>query len=165
MVPFLAALEHGLIGMMALEPTVVLRKPTSKLPRIVLRLAAYDANGQKYAIMPEPPLHGVVHLAGVQHDFAAELQQLASRQKAKTIMAHIHKLANERNRLLYAGSQGIHDVKDLKDEFFTQAARRVFRNLAIYLFIIEYKQKQDFVQQALDAFLKMLGHLPAKADE
>ncbi len=150
---------------MAFEPTVILRKPTSKLPRIVLRLAACDANGQKYAIMPEPPLHGVVRLAGVQHDFPAELQQLASRQKAKTILAHIRKLANERNRLLYAGSQGIPDVQDLKDEFFTQTARRVFRNLAIYLFIIEYTQRQDFVQQALDAFLKMLRHLPAHAEE
>src|SRR5688572_12178635 len=37
MVPFLAALEHGLVGIAALEPTIVLRKPTSKLPRIRLR--------------------------------------------------------------------------------------------------------------------------------
>src|SRR5262249_46589171 len=126
--------------------------------------AAYDANGQKYAIEPEPPLHGVVRLQGVQHDFAEELKQLATLQKAKTIMAHIRKLANERNRLLYAGSQGIPDVQDLKDEFFIATARQVFRNLAVYLFIIEYTQRQDFVQQALNAFLKMLGHLPKKVD-
>ena len=35
-----------------------------------------------------------------------------------------------------------------------------FGNLAIYLLIVEYDERQDLVQQSLDAFLKMLGHLP-----
>ena len=161
MVPFLAAIEHALVGMMPLQPTVVLKKPTVKPPRIRLRFAAYDQNGEKYAIEPEPPLHGVMSLNGQPHDFADELKQLATRQQAKTILEHVRRLANERNLLLYASSRGFPDVRDLQDEFFFQAARRIFRNLGIYLFVIEYKQRQDFVQQALDAFLRMMKHLPA----
>lgn len=161
MIPFLAAVEHALVGIMPLEPTVVLKKPNSKSPRIRLRFAAYDRTGQKYAIEPEPPLHGEISLNGQRYDFSDELRQLATRQQAKSVLDHVRRLANERNLLLYASPTGYPEIHDLRDEFFVTAARRIFRNLGIYLFVVEYKQRQDFVQQALDAFFRMMTHLPA----
>jgi hypothetical protein len=165
LVPFCAAIEHALVGMMPLQPTVVLKKPSARSPRIRLRFAAYDVSGQKYVIEPEPPLHGIMSVNGLPHDFAHELQQLATRQRAKKILDHVKRLANERNLLLYSSPRGFPNVSDLKDEFFAQAARRIFRNLGIYLFIIEYRQRQDFVQQALDAFLAMLEYLPSQGQD
>jgi hypothetical protein len=165
MLPFLLVLNNALVGMMPLQPTIILRKPASKLPRILLRFSAYDSEGEKYSIEPEPPLHGIVSVNGQPCDFSTELEQLATRQNAKSISEHIRRLANYRNRILYASPRGIPDLSGLRDEFFFQTRARVFRNLGIYLFITEYSQRQDFVQQALNAFLKMMGRLPERTQE
>jgi hypothetical protein len=162
-IPFLDAVEHALSGLMAHEPNIVLRKPASKPPRIRLRFHAVGADGQRYNVEPEPPLHGIMTANNIRSDFGFELGQLVTRQPANSMLEVIRDTANERNRLLYASSSGIPAVSELKDEFFIRERRRVFRNIGIYLFI-EYPEHQDFVQQALDAFLKMLGRLPSSGD-
>jgi hypothetical protein len=79
---------------------------------------------------------------------------------AKNIRQHIDRLANQRNLLLYGNSEGILGVKDVTVDSSMLPRDESFGNLAIYLLIVEYDERQDLVQQSLDAFLKMLGHLP-----
>jgi hypothetical protein len=157
-VPFLAAVEGALVGMMPLRPTLVFKRPSGPAPRIRLRLHLTGLDGIPYQAEHEPPLHGSLSLNGSPVDFSNELNMLASLQQAKDIQTHIHALANERNRLLYASPNGIPSVT-LTDQYFLMIRRRVFRNLGIYLLIMEYKEHQAFVQQALDAFWAVLSTL------
>jgi len=158
-VPFLAAVEHSLSGMNVLEPSLRLRK-TYKRPCVALRFTLTDAEGRKFNADPIPPLHGIVSVDDQLLDFKDILQDIATRQKARDIQKHIDRLSNERNKLLYASTNGVPGIVDLKDEFFFATRHRIFRNLATYLLISEYRTHQDFVQQCLDAFLKMLNALP-----
>jgi hypothetical protein len=164
--PFLVAVEHSLatMGMPEFAPALILSREYER-PCISMCFQVRDSNGQPYTITPEPPLHGLYTRDGQPHEFTEELSLLADLHHAKTIRQHIDMLANRRNLLLYATSEGIPGVRDIRVELFDSARRRVFRNLAIYLLIVEYDQRQDLVQQGLSAFLRMLGHMPPSTVE
>jgi hypothetical protein len=160
MVPFLNAVEHSLVSIKKMKPSIVLAKK-NKRPRAQIAFQFSGADGRPYTAWPHPPLHGVYTRNGVQHDFQEELALLAGRHK-KGLVGHIEELANERNRLLYASPQGILHVGSIEQFYFDRVRREIFRNLGVYLLIVEYKEHQDFVQQALNAFLKVLDALNSK---
>jgi hypothetical protein len=164
--PFLAAVEHSLatMGMPDFAPALILSHEYQR-PCISMCFQVRDAGGEPYTITPEPPLHGLFTRDGQPHEFTEELSLIADLHHAKNIRKHIDILANRRNLLLYANSEGIPGVGDIQVELFDSARRRVFRNLAIYLLIVEYDQRQDLVQQGVSAFLKMLGHMPPSTVE
>ncbi len=111
------------------------------------------------AIFPVPPLHFGMLMDGQRYDFTDELAKLASVKGAKSIQAAIAKRANLRNQVLYAAQKGIPSVNKPVDGFLMKARDRVYGHLAVFLLIDQYPERQDFVQQTVDAFLKILPRL------
>ena len=58
---------------------------------------------------------------------------------------------------MYASPQGIPSLADPIDRRLLKRRDVIFFNLATFLLIEPYKEKQLFVQQTLAAFLKMLN--------
>jgi hypothetical protein len=100
---------------------------------------------------------------GKEYDFSYELKKIAAESNMKTILDHLRYIANFRNKILYAGPHGIPDV-EIKDAYFLKKRDIVFVHLTIYLLIDDYKERQLFAQQALDAFLAMLRVIPKDID-
>ena len=105
--------------------------------------------------MPLPPLQFSVPIDGVPHDFAAELGSLATESNAKDIHAHVERLANRRNEMLYSSTNGMPHAEAVED-FLEYRKAVVISNLMAYLLIDQSPEKQLFVQQALPAFLKIV---------
>jgi hypothetical protein len=114
--------------------------------------------GQKYAY-PEPPLHFTISKDNQPHDFSDKLDEIAKKKNLQSIKKYLDDRANMRNRLLYASQQGAPEVTSL-GIFLTKQRQSVFMLVVIYLMIDPYQKKQLFVQQAFQAFLKMLNLLP-----
>jgi len=97
-------------------------------------------------------------------DFSTEIAELTSEANVTKIIEHLKERANLRNRLLYANPGGCPDVSGEIEPLLKSFKDNVFLILKLYLMIDPYDQ-QLFVQQCLDAFLRMLGQLPAPDDE
>jgi hypothetical protein len=107
------------------------------------------------AFFPIPPLHGSFSLNDQLYDFAAELQAWAAKAGAKSISDAVNARAERRVRIWYAAEQGIPSLK-LGDKFLTKTRDTMYGQLAVFLLIDQHSEQQLFVQQALDAFLRML---------
>jgi hypothetical protein len=108
---------------------------------------------------PEPPLTFTISIDGKPHDFSEQLQEVAQGRNLQAIEQYLTERANARNRILYAAPQGAPEVTSLKN-FLPKQRQNVFILSVLYLMIDPYSEKQLFVQQALQAFLKMLKLLP-----
>jgi hypothetical protein len=95
------------------------------------------------------------------HDFAKEIEQIASEKNVKRIDKHLKDRANTRNKLLYASPEGRPEVKGDIVKPLKAFQRNAFTILRIFLMVDPYPEQQLFVQQVLDTFLKMLKILPA----
>jgi hypothetical protein len=95
-------------------------------------------------------------LNGQPHDFTAQLNELATEAKAQDALAYVKRMANRRNQVLYAHSTGIPVAQEPVDDFLEKRRENVFMLLTIYLLIDQYEEHQMFVQQAIDALLKLL---------
>jgi hypothetical protein len=156
-VPFLNGVESSLAGMLEqFKPSLILAKKEQR-PRASLALQFTAADGKPWTATPEPPLHGVMTRNGQKYDFRDEIAHLTTKAQVDNLLTHLKTIANERNRILYASATGVPEITDLKEEYFTKIRREIFRNIGLYLLITEYEQRQDFVQQCLDAFLGVLG--------
>jgi hypothetical protein len=158
--PFVEAILHFIALSPVDEPTVALERQAGRL-KAITRFAFTDFSGKKYWLAPRPPLHFVVKRDGRGEGFGPVidnlLARLASRRQFTSISTYIEHAKNERNRLLYAGDTGYPDVRGLRDEYFFEVRRIVFRHPLLYLLIDQYRTRQNFVQQALDAFLRVTG--------
>jgi hypothetical protein len=108
-------------------------------------------------VYPVPPLNLMVTSDERRISYKRQIAAFVETQGARDISTHIREQANLRNQILYAGPNGYPNISSLKPEFFTIRQRRIFALLKAYLFIYPYKERQPFVQDALDAFLAMLG--------
>ena len=157
--PFLDALVEIVTDVPDAEPTVVLSR-TPNGERLFTRLSFVDASGQKFVLYPLPPLSGGVSINGDEEalgrEFDQALNRIATRARATSIKKHVAGIKNERNKLLYASDRGVARVRELQDWYFTQVRDRVFRNLITYLLIDQHAQKQEFAQEALKAFLRIV---------
>jgi hypothetical protein len=90
-------------------------------------------------------------------DFSAELEEVASVAKAKSIEDHIRTRANERNRVLYAAPDGMPSVKT-GERYLAIAAERVLTILLVFLMVDQHEQ-QPFAQDAVRAFLTLLTRI------
>lgn len=115
--------------------------------------------GEELLAYPVPPLNLMVTSDERRISYKKQIAAFVEAQGARDISTHIREQANLRNQILYAGPEGYPSISNLKAEFFTTRQRRIFALLKAYLFIYPYKERQPFVQDALDAFLAMLGIL------
>jgi len=89
---------------------------------------------------------------------------LYSRRKAVARFdALVNKRANERNRLLYATAEGIPRMVGGVRETLDETKQRVRLELVVFLLIDTVKVQQQFVVQALDAFVRLMKLIPDNA--
>jgi hypothetical protein len=126
---------------------------------------AITVNGEEKYAIPDPPLNLNITVAGKAISFKRQIDKLtnlANLKNVKHIEKYISEKANERNKLLYATAHGYPHLASVKDDFFFCQKQKVMKMAYAYLLIEPYKEKQPFVQQALDSLLKMLGKIEPK---
>ncbi len=111
------------------------------------------------------PLAITTAVGGVLDDFQRELGQIASQANAKTIKDHIEELAKLRVRILFATEKGMPKITDDIDKIILRSRTRVFRVLLAFLVVDLGARRQEFAQQTLDAFLKMLELVPEATND
>jgi hypothetical protein len=113
---------------------------------------------------PTPPLHfslsGGPATGMKKEDFAGGVKEIVSGANVKDIIEYIRNRANFRNQLLYAAHNGYPNVSQDIESEIQHIQRHVFIILRMYMLIDPYPSKQLFVQQALDAFLRLLRVMP-----
>jgi hypothetical protein len=118
--------------------------------------------GYEYAF-PEPPLHFDMHMNDKPYDFTDKLNDIVIKNKFSDITKYLEVRANKRNMLLYAAPEGAPEVASLGN-FLPIQRTNVLMLAILYLMIDAYPKKQLFVQQSLQAFLKILKLLPGEIE-
>ncbi len=154
--PFLYAIKEHFSQIDEL-PTVKLEFNLDLSPnkKELLRVRLEPPDSDKW-LYPLPPLDFSSKLDGEVYFFSEELSQIAANNNFDDIFKYVKNVANARNELLYATPSGIAHVDKKSKEQMKDRHDAVFFHFVIYLLIDPYHEKQLFVQQALDAFLKML---------
>lgn len=127
-----------------------------------LILSFYLAKG---LATPIPPLGFEIALNGKPYYFEKELLDITSGQSRSDIIKHVQDIANLRNSLLYARPEGIPKITGKIDGHLEKRRRTVMMFLRIFSLIYPYKDKALFVEQALKAFLLMMGELESVIEE
>lgn len=137
------------------DPKLVIKTEGPEAGKLQVRLTITLPGGLIKHAWPVPPLHYAISLNGQTHDFTSQLDELATEGKAQDALAYVKRMANRRNQVLYAHQTGIPVVQE-DDDFLEKRRQNVFMLLTIYLLIDQYEEQQLFVQQAIDALLKLL---------
>jgi hypothetical protein len=130
--------------------------------RLRVRFSVFDKNGKETWAYPLPPLHFTMKLNGELHRFSDELHSIASEKNAKRAHDYIRFLANRRNQAIYAAPQGIPYAEDV-EKFLIYRKSVWFSFLVAYLLIEPYREIQEFVEQAVVAYLQLLCLVPDDA--
>jgi hypothetical protein len=139
--------------------TQIVVEPVDGVDRLRIRIDREGSSGDRVWAYPVPPLHGSISLGEQPYDFGFELSEIAELKQHSSIRNQLRAKANRRNSLLYATAQGVRSASNIPHILENQ--RHVtFRHIAIYLMIDPYREKQQFVQQCLQAFLRMMEMLP-----
>lgn len=115
-------------------------------------------NFQGRMITGIPPLGFSIKLNDRQYFFDKELLEITSGKTREDIVKHVKGIANRRNELLYAQPNGIPNVSNV-DGFLKKRRDVVIGFLRVYGLVYPYREKAMFVQQALNAFLVMMGEI------
>ncbi len=159
--PFLIAIGNTFADskLESLNPTIEIREEDGNA-KVLLRVLVPDGPQKGNFAYPTPPLNFNFARNDERYHFTEELQWIVNEQNAKSITKHVKDLANRRNQLLYASKDGVPKIRELKDTFLLNFRDIVFQHLCIYLMIDPYRQKQLFVQECLESFIKVLRLLP-----
>lgn len=155
----------GVLGMsFAKTIRTYLGKPVFKLEgegkarRLMIGFPISIAGEEQWA-WPIPPLNFTAKVDGKPLSYRPEIDQLLEVTGRKNIIDYLKIQANQRNLLLYAGPNGYPGNVGVPDGFFETCKGRVLAMLRAYLLIQPYNENLTFVQDALDAFLSMIGSL------
>lgn len=127
-----------------------------------LRIFRYISLIDKYAF-PIPPLNFEVNVNGSPISFDKEIDEYLDDKRADDIVKYVKHLANLRNKLLYASSEGYPNI-EIKRGFVETKREKVMIMLKTYLLIQPYKEHQIFVQKSVYCFLKMLKIIDQEFD-
>jgi hypothetical protein len=128
-----------------------------------LKLSFVLQNGMHAS--PIPPLHFSVSINGKPYYFEKELKEITTGQYKENIIKYIKEISNLRNHLIYSKPEGIPSIEHKIDAHLLGRQKTVFSFLRVLCLIFPYKEKAIFVQQAIDAFLIMLGDIETAMDE
>lgn len=122
--------------------------------------------GDERTYIPDPPLHFIAQDdTGPYSDFRRQIDSLSEIGDTRNLMDYLHQGAKNRRDILYAHEQGIPTIKKARVERFIQnQLQNVTEMLTLYLLIDPYNVQQLFVQQCLNAFLRMLNEVPEEFD-
>lgn len=123
-----------------------------------IRMPVGLSNDQKICIIPEPPL-GIISTDpdGNKKDYHKETNKIATESGIKSILDYVKKLANKRNQVLYASPSSVPSITDAEATIIKLTNESLF-NMVMYL-LIEPHKKQELVQEALNAYVKILKRI------
>lgn len=117
--------------------------------------------GDNRFVYPTPPLDFSISSDNKKVSFKKQADELASKHNKEKLEKFLSKEANLRNELLYATPEGYPTIQKEPTGFVANREHRVLVLTYVYLLISQYKQNQLFVQQSLDAYLKMIDRKDA----
>lgn len=115
-------------------------------------------DGELRYITQMPPLNFSLLVEGKRFSFKKQVDQLLATVGVASLPKYLEKEANRRNTCLYASRKGYVGDMDVEEKYFPALQARVFGMLRAYQLIKPYGV-QPFVQDALDAFLMLMGKL------
>lgn len=119
----------------------------------------------KKRVKPEPPFNFFSKVDGEIYDFSRHIDRLKDIGQVETVLDYLKTGPNNRNMFLYAASNGRCRMREgLIDDFIRNQLANVVNMLIVYLLIDTYEVQQSFVQQCLNAFVKMLGQIPDEVE-
>jgi hypothetical protein len=130
--------------------------------RVRIKIPSPDGSGFLW-LYPEPPLDFNLEIDGKRHDFRPEIDALLTNAQVAKFAKFVRDRANQRNRFLYASAQGIPIVAGNIRKDLDATRGRVIAELVVFLLIDTVKTQQQFVQQALDAFICLMGLITDEA--
>ena len=164
MYPFIQLLGNSVTAIKDNLPLELFFEPKENNPTdgiLKIRMPPNLRGHRGLCIVPDPPLNLVsVWLDGNATDYFKAGREVATEKGIDSIHEQIRKWANRRNKMLYASDSGMPEGESV-EKWLLPHFNGVFVNLAAYL-LIEPHVKQDFVQEALTAFLKVQGRLEAR---
>jgi hypothetical protein len=121
-------------------------------------------SGDSRWVTSVPPLNISISADGKNISFQKQVEELASIKNKNALEKYISQEANLRNELIYASPEGLPSVMEAPTSFISEREKRVMVLTYAYLLISQYREQQRFVQQSLDAYLRILrlnqaGHL------
>jgi hypothetical protein len=158
-VPFCEALSNIFSLFNKSNPQVTI-DTERKIPRLFLKLTMFDFNGNPLLAKPDVPFGFTVDSDMPVDTFENALKKYFGEHYQK-LNKWLEKAANKRNMVLYASPSGIPKVKiENPDAYFMEYENKLNHLMLLYFLIAPYREKQLFVQQALYAFVKMIGQVP-----
>ena len=162
LIPFLriVGLFHGQLFEKSLKEYRLHVKEEDGQKRLMLAFPIVLAGGRQWAY-PIPPLNfGVSEgTSAAPPSYQTQISAYVEAKGAKDILLYLKNEANWRNKILYASPTGYPTVPEPKPEFLHEKVSHVFILLQTYLLIAPYAERQPYVQDALGAFLTMVGAL------
>jgi len=158
-IPFIWAINNTAIPFheMGCEPMVEIKEENGEM--IIFWSFIHPDTKQRMRV--DPPFNLVAKINGQVYDFAHDINLLKDIGKTKEVIDYLRKGANNRNLVLYSASNGIGQMrKSFVVNFVKEQYSNVTKLLLIYLLIDTYPEHQSFVQQCLNAFIKMLRKIP-----
>lgn len=152
--PFLKFIRDVVLRELAIKVTVsfTMQKVGKKSKEVLGTVIPIPNN---LGLFPYPPLNIFSSdVNGDETDYHREVKKLASIQGINSVFEYIKDLANTRNKLLYASPSGIPQISDV-ESLIREHVDAVICNFITYLLIEPYP-KQKLVQEALNAYLKIL---------
>lgn len=119
-----------------------------------------DENGNELFISPIPPLGTLsVDENGNHKSYDKDIHDLAKSKNISNINSYLKKIANQRNKVLYATPNKIPECKNA-DEIVKDKIRVMTGIVIMFLLIFPHQAKrQILVQDALNAYLQVLGKI------
>ncbi len=113
-------------------------------------------DGELKEVLPDPPLSFLLNENPDNDSLLKDkiVKIIENASKSGSVEKSLRELANERNKILYAGEAGIPVVLNV-DQFLSEKENEIFNLIIIFLFI-EHYPSQKFVQFCLDNFFHLL---------
>lgn len=160
MIPFfrvLGSFFEETIGANGLKPALHI-KIDNGTRRLTVAIPM-QVNGSAINAYPIPPLNFSVKSEGRSPSYRRQIERHAQSEGFTNMTSYVKREANLRNELLYASPAGYPTVNEVNPKFLAIKQSHVLALMRAYLFVFPYPDHQLFVQDALDAFLVMLGRL------
>jgi len=162
-VPFLRAVADLIAKAGFVEPRLGFEKHDGQ-DVLRFRIKVPNPLGSGFVwLYPDPPLDFGLEIDGKKHDFRPEIDALLAAASVTEFTKFVRARANERNRLLYATTEGLPRVIGDVTKVLDATRGRVFAELTVFVLIDVVKTHQQFVVQALDAFVRLMALIPDDA--
>lgn len=124
-------------------------------------LGVATPEGEDYFLQPVEPLSIVHTKPGKERSnlFEENLVNLAEKARFENIKKLVASQANARNTLLYAGDSGIPVSQATVQDLWIRKDRAML-TLILAIMVLQSKEHQPLVRDAIDAFLSVITHLP-----